>query len=226
MAGQPENLLAVPTGRHGLPVDVVAAHQRERILTATTELVAKRGYRGTSIDHIVKAARVGYVAFYELFEGKEDCFLAAFDRIVAETREQLAAAVSPEQSWPQQVCAVLGALLELIAAEPFRARIVLAETQTGGKAAVGRHDALLDEVALALREGRALHPHPEKLPPTLEEAIVGGVAWLLHQRLIRGELEGVRELFGELALIVLEPYLGAAETQALIAAHSGARAPA
>jgi AcrR family transcriptional regulator len=77
MAGLPENLAVAPTGRHGLPRDVVAAHQRERLLAATIELVAKRGYRGTSIDHIVKAAKVGYVAFYELFEGKEDCFLAA-----------------------------------------------------------------------------------------------------------------------------------------------------
>ena len=93
--GQPPEEAIVPLGRHGLAPDVVAAHQRERLFNATVDLVAKRGYRNTSIDHIVKSARVGYVAFYDLFEGKEDCFLAAFDRIVAETADALTAAARP-----------------------------------------------------------------------------------------------------------------------------------
>jgi AcrR family transcriptional regulator len=222
MAGVPEDLLVVPSGRHGLPADVVAAHQRERLLTATIELVAKRGYRGTSIDHLVKSARVGYTAFYELFENKEECFCAAFDRIVTETRERIVLALPKDASWPEQVCSALRTLLAIIAAEPFRARIVLGEAHSAGEAAFLGHEALLDSVALLLREGRMLSRHPESLPPTLEEAIVGGVAWLLHQRVVIGELEEVEKMLGELALIVLEPYIGESKTRELIASRSGA----
>src|SRR6476660_1853476 len=96
----PDEVPIVPLGRHGLAPDVVAAHQRERLFEATVDMVAKRGYRNTSIDQIVKAARVGYVAFYDLFEGKEDCFLAAFDRIAEETAEALSQAVAGEEEWP------------------------------------------------------------------------------------------------------------------------------
>jgi AcrR family transcriptional regulator len=218
------NLVPAPRGRHGLPAEIIATHQRERILAATIELVAKRGYQGSSIDHIIKRARIGSPAFYELFEGKEGCFCAAFDRVVEEARQRIATSVPAPAPWAEQVCAALQSLLELIAAEPFRARIVLTEALSAGEAAFLRHEALLDQVALLLRDGRKLRPDGEQLPPTVEEAAVGGIVWLLNQRLVVGELDDVDGLFPELALIVLEPYLGTVQARALITSRSAARA--
>jgi AcrR family transcriptional regulator len=202
-------------GRHGLPANIVADHQRERLIAATIEMVAKRGYRGTSVDHIVKSARVGYVAFYELFDGKEDCFLAAFDRIVEETREVLSAAVAGETEWPQQVCAALAALVDLIAADPARARVGLVEVQTAGRVAYSRYEEALNSVVPKMREGRALSGTAAGLSDTLEEATLGGIAWILHQRLVRGEAEKIGELRGETIRIALSPYLGEAEAERL-----------
>ena len=51
---------------------------RERILVAMAEIVAKRGYQGTTIEHIVKRAGVSRATFYEHFENREDCLLAGF----------------------------------------------------------------------------------------------------------------------------------------------------
>jgi AcrR family transcriptional regulator len=211
MAGQQEQVMVVPTGRHGLPADIVAAHQRERLLAATIELVAKRGYRGTSIDHIVKGARVGYVAFYELFEGKEDCFLAAFERIVEETRESLAAEVGAELPWAEQICEGLRTLVELIAADPARARVALVEVQAAGPEAYARYEEATDAAAEKLREGRGMRPDAAALSDSLEEAIVAGIVWIFHQRLVKGEAEAVPGLLGEAIRIALAPYLGEAE---------------
>jgi AcrR family transcriptional regulator len=218
MAGMPEELVRVPTGRHGLPADIVAAHQRERLLAATIEMVAKRGYRGTSIDHIVKSARVGYVAFYELFEGKEDCFLAAFDRIVEDTGETLAEAIATETEWARQICVALGALLDLIVAEPARARVGLVEVQAAGREAYARYERAVDSAAPKLREGRALSTEATALSDTLEEAILGGIAWIFHQRLVKGEIKNSGGLLGEAIQIALSPYLGEAEAHRLAAA--------
>ena len=222
MAGQEEQLTVAPTGRHGLPADIVSAHQRERLLAATTELVAKRGYRGTSVDHIVKGARVGYVAFYELFEGKEDCFLAAFERIVAETREQLAVAAPVELPWPEQICAALRTLVALIAADPARARVALVEVQAAGPKAYARYEAAIDSAIAKLREGRALSAKAAELSETLEETIVGGIAWIFHQRLVRTEAKQIEGLLGEAIQIALGPYLGEAEAHRLATAAQSA----
>jgi AcrR family transcriptional regulator len=212
MTGQPESAVVVPTGRHGLPADVVSAHQRERLLAATIELVAKRGYRGTSVDQIVKGARVGYVAFYELFEGKEDCFLAAFERIVEETREELAAAVDAEAPWAEQICTGLRTLIELIAANPARARVGIVEIQAAGPAGLARYEEAVDAATPRLREGRSFSG--SAVPSeTLEESIIGGIAWIFQQRLVKGEAEKVVDLAGETIEIALAPYLGEEEAR-------------
>jgi AcrR family transcriptional regulator len=224
MAGRQEEVVVVPTGRHGLPADVVADHQRERLLAATIAQVAKRGYRGTSVDHIVKTARVGYVAFYELFSGKEECFEAAFERIVADTRADLAEGVSSELPWPEQVCLGLRILVELIAAEPARARVTLVEAQAAGPDSFRRYDAVATEAAGKLREGRALRPKgAAPLSDTLEEALVAGVTWIIHQRLVKGEAKAVPGLLAQAIQITLSPYLGEAEAQRIAAASSAAQ---
>jgi AcrR family transcriptional regulator len=218
VAGKRVDLPIAPRGRHGLPADIVSAHQRQRLLAATTELVAERGYHGASIDQILKAARVGYVAFYELFPGKEECFIAAFEEIVAEAREEILDAVAADDPWPAQLCTALRTLLARIAAEPSDARLVLGEVHAAGPAALGRYEELLEEAAAALRAGRAYGKDPGRAAVSLEEANVGGVVWLLHQRLVGGRLEGVEDLFGELASVLLEPYVGAAKARKLISA--------
>src|SRR5690349_120804 len=213
MKRAPDEAPIVPLGRHGLAPDVVAAHQRERLFEATVELVAKRGYRNTSVDHIVKAARVGYVAFYELYEGKEECFLAAFDRIVAEATEELAEAVSDEDEWPQQIATALGCLIDLIVAHPKRARVALIEVQTAGPAAYSRYEQVIDRAIPKLREGRALSDEAAQLSQTLEEAVLGGVIWIVHQQLVLGELDDAEELLGQSIQIALSPYTGDAEAK-------------
>lgn len=212
-----EEVLVVPTGRHGLPSNVVAEHQRERLLAATIAQVAKRGYRGTSVDHIVKTARVGYVAFYELFEGKDECFAAAFARIVADARAELAESASPDLPWAEQVCLGLQTLTRLVAAEPARARVALVEAQAAGPDAYRRYEAALDTAIPKLVEGREQRPNGPALASTTEEALVGAIAWTIQQLVLRGEAERAPDLLGEMIKIALAPYLGQSEAQRLAA---------
>ncbi len=59
--------------------EVLAEHQRARVLKLVTPIFAKRGYQGTSVDDLLAAGKVGVSNFYSLFEGKEDCFLETFE---------------------------------------------------------------------------------------------------------------------------------------------------
>jgi AcrR family transcriptional regulator len=213
VAGRQQEGVVVPTGRHGLPADVVAEHQRERLLAATIEQVSRRGYRGTSVDHIVKSARVGYVAFYELFEGKEDCFTAAFERIVSDTREELAERVSAERPWAEQISVGLETLAGLVAAEPERARVALVEVQAAGRDAYRRYEAALDTAIPKLAEGRELGGRGPELSGTTEEALVGAIAWSFQQLVLRGEAGRAETLVAEAIGIALSPYLGEAEAR-------------
>lgn len=213
VAGRGEDSVVVPRGRHGLPADVVSEHQRERLLAAAIEQVARRGYRATTVDHIAKSARVGYVAFYELFDGKEDCFLAAFDRIVADARAELAERASGDQPWAEQISIGLRTLADLIAAEPARARVALVEVQAAGREAYRRYEAALDTAIPKLAEGRQLRSEGPELSGTTEEALVGAIAWSFQQLVLRGDASQAESLVGEAIGIALSPYLGEAEAR-------------
>lgn len=192
------------------PRGPVAVTQRERILAATEQLIAERGCGGTTIEAMVKLAKVSSVTFYEHFADKEACFVAAFERAMEETRGKLREAAPNEMSWEEQVRQGLDALLAMVAAKPARARMCLVEAPMGGPVLRTRYEAALDAVAAKLREGRALTT-AAGLPETVEEATVGGLAWLLRERLELERGRGVQELLPRMTEIALSPYLGDGE---------------
>ena len=66
--------LAPVAGGHGLPREVIANSQRERLLEAAMQVVAERGYAATTIGDLTGEAGVSRTTFYELFDDKEACF--------------------------------------------------------------------------------------------------------------------------------------------------------
>lgn len=206
-----ERLAKTPSGRHLLPRDFVSQNQRDRILLATTELVAEHGYQKTTIELIAKTARVALVTFYEHFPSKEESFLAAFDQTVSDAAEVFAELLDAEQPWPERIASGLEIFLEMVEAEPARARLCIVASQAAGTAALERYQAMLESVAPKLRQGREFNPRASRLPDGLEVALAGGLAWLVHLRLVSGQVEGIKALLPEMLQVTLTPYLGEAE---------------
>jgi AcrR family transcriptional regulator len=208
-----ERLSKLPPGRHLLPSDFVIQNQRARILYAVSELVAERGYQKTTIELIAKSARVALGTFYEHFAGKEECFLAAFDTDVEAAAEIFDQLLDPDLSWPDQIAQGLEILIEIIVAEPNRAKLCFVASQSAGAGAFAKYQAALERVAPKLREGRALSTASSEMPDGLEVAMAGGIAWLIHQRLLNDELEELKGLLPEMVQLILTPYVGEEEAR-------------
>jgi AcrR family transcriptional regulator len=217
MASLPPHLLKTPVGRDRVPGELVESHQRERVLEAATAVFAKRGYPNTTIDHIVAATKIGVGSFYALFDGKEDSFAQVFDRVVERGRARIVAAMPADAAWEEQAVCALRALLDLIAEEPHAARIALVEVQTAGPDSLERYESLLEGLVPMLRKARDLTPQGGELPESFEDATIAGVAWLLHQRLVGGELDDLQQLLPDLVGILVEPYVGEDRAAALLA---------
>ena len=218
MARLPQHLAKTPVGRERLSREELDRHQRRRIIDAAIGVFAKRGYQATTVDNIVSASKGSVGGFYTHFEGKEDCLLAAYEQIVDEAREQIESAVASASGWAPRALAGLHELLELISARPLQAKVALVEVQTGGPVALERYGETLEFVVASLEGGRKVGDLDPPPPESQEAATANGLAWLLAQKLVRGEAKEVRELFGQMAEVVLEPYLGAARTRREIAA--------
>jgi AcrR family transcriptional regulator len=69
-------------GPHGIPRPVVTKIQRDRLMRAMARTVAEFGYQDTTVRRLLGRAGLSRRTYYELFEDKEDCFLAAYDEVI------------------------------------------------------------------------------------------------------------------------------------------------
>jgi AcrR family transcriptional regulator len=193
--------------------ETAKAAQRARILRATGELVAKRGYNDVTVELIVKRAHVSFKTFYKHFANKEECFLELFAAATAATRAKVEASLAAEADapWPQQVASALRALFGEIVAEPLIARATIVEAPTVGPVIVDRYEESMKSLSPLLRQGREYNPDAAGLPAALEDTLAGGVLWSAYQRLIVGEVDRIEALVPEAIEFVLRPYIGEAE---------------
>ncbi len=213
----PPELARLPPGRHGLPREFVVHNQRERLIAGLAEAIAENGYSGTTIAHITRHAAVSRRTFYEHFSSKDECFVAAYDTVMAELRDRVSAAFEGADDWPHAVKAGIGAMLEFLAAEPSLARLCMVEALVAGPVVVERYDAAIQSFVPYFQSGREGRP-PEvlaRLSPTTEEALVGGMVSLISRRIIAGRAEELEELLPDLVEFTLTPYVGSAEAAKL-----------
>jgi AcrR family transcriptional regulator len=189
-----------------LPREFVAVRKRRRITNAMAELSSEQGYEATKIADIVRRAGVARKTLYDNFDGKEEVFLAAVDIAVDEMTEQMEEACEQAGGeWVDRVAAGLRAFLAYVAENPAGARMCLIEAMSATPAASARYDAALQRFVELLRRNA---PSDTGLPETIEETLIGGVAWILHQQIRRGGAERAQDLTPELLDFLLSPYQG------------------
>lgn len=97
----------------GLDADQRRAQRRDQLLAAAFELFAQVGYVNTSIEQICQTAYVGNKAFYELFDSKEDCYLALMRETAARIEglvEEELAHTAPDEEESETVRRVLAVM--------------------------------------------------------------------------------------------------------------------
>jgi AcrR family transcriptional regulator len=215
-----EELGPLPAGRHGFSREQVAHNQRERLIAGLATAVAEKGYRAVTITDITKEARVSRRVFYANFEGKDECFLAAFDVVVGHIRELAAEAVAPFGDWPEKAVAAARAVLLFFAEEPDLARLCLVESQAAGPAVAARFHQTVHDAGPYLEQGRDQRPGGRGLPPTTEDSTLGALVLLASRKVAAGEAEQLEDVLPDFAEFILAPYIGAEDAARLARAQT------
>lgn len=204
----------LPRGRHGLTREEVADQQRARILAATVDVVAERGYPVTRVVDIIQRAGVSRKTFYELFGDKEDCFLAAFDIAaglllkVSDDGYQ----ADPDAPWPERIRHGLGNFLDILAARPAAAKMCLVDVLAAGPKALARRDAVMRQFTHYIEQGRA--ETSVELPGMTSLALIGGVYELLYSEILHGATARLPARLPDILYWVVHPFLGDEEAAA------------
>jgi AcrR family transcriptional regulator len=198
-----------PSGIRSLPTDLVRAVQRERLLAGMLRATAQLGYREVSVQEVLDRSGVSRPTFYEHFENKEDCFLAAFDAAAARLRRRLEAAGEGREGWRERLRAALAELLRFTVEEPDAAMSLIVDARAACPPALARRDELLDGFASCLdSQVRAEAPSGAQPSSIAAAGIVGGVEALLYSRLNRGETDDLGSLLPSLMYFAVLPYEG------------------
>jgi AcrR family transcriptional regulator len=187
----------------------VTESQRNRIHQAMIEVVSERGYPETRVVDVIGVAGVSRKTFYELFDSKEDCFLAAYDVLL----ENLLGEATDEfesmsgTPWAERVSAALSALLEHLAEHPSEARFAIVEVLAAGPKAMARRDAALRQFTGFLEAGRS--ETSVELPGITSLAVAGGINELLYSEILHGAVGRLPSRLPDLMFWVTLPFLGA-----------------
>jgi AcrR family transcriptional regulator len=199
-----------PRGRHRLPPEVIARSQRERLLDAAIRVAAEKGYGAMTLSDLTREASVSRTTFYELFDDKEGCFLAAYDRAADALVRRVATAFEAEGDWPRRARHGLEALLAALAEDPGAARVTIVDVGAAGPTAQRRHRAVLQRLTPFFDEGRDYAPGGRNLPANTSRMAIGAVAGLISDALSEERAEDLPSLLSEVLFATLVPYIGPA----------------
>jgi AcrR family transcriptional regulator len=196
-------------GADGLPREHVSEIQRLRILGAMGEVASERGAGAVTVAQVVARAGVSRRTFYDLFEDREECFLAAFDEAAGQASIGVLEAWGASGSWRERVRGALGALLVFFDMHPAAARLCVVEALAAGPRGLEHRRRIVARLIAAVDEGRAEVPKGARQPPPLTaDGVVGAVFSVVHARLSGDGAGALSGLLGELMGMIVLPYLG------------------
>ncbi len=206
----------LPSGRHDLARAEVVKSQRERIVDATAEIVAEKGFAGLTIPEIASRANVSHETFYEMYPTKHDAFLGAqkvgLHQALRVTSEAYG---GREADWSEGVAAGLRALMDFVCSEPSHAHLTLVDTFGASPQAIEIRESALEAFTAYLRPGLEQAPADVEVREIAAEAAAGGIWQILHHYIEHRRLHELCDAAPQLIYLTLSPFVGpeaAAET--------------
>lgn len=197
----------LPRGRHGLPREIVTRSQRERLLAAVVQVTAEKGYDGTTVADILGEAGVGRESFYELFEDRRDCVLAAHALLVDDLEEKVRSAYEGPGEWVDRFRTGLAAALDWFASDPAAARFTLIEVGAVGPVFRIRFEDAFTRFVAVVDEGMPADvPRPEPLSGA--SLAVGATLARVYREVAIDRTADLNGLLPGLTYELLVPFLG------------------
>jgi AcrR family transcriptional regulator len=186
----------------------VTESQRNRIHQAMIEVVSERGYPETRVVDVIGVAGVSRKTFYELFDSKEDCFLAAYDVLLDNLLDETTNAFESRAGapWAERVAISLEVLLGHLSQHPDEARFAILEVLAAGPKALARRDSALRQFTGFLESGRS--ETSVELPGITSLAVAGGINELLYSEILHGAVARLPSRLPDLMFWVALPFLG------------------
>jgi AcrR family transcriptional regulator len=171
-------------------------------------VVAAVGYEETTVERVLARAGVSRRTFYELFEDREDCFLAAYDEAMRRTFRIVTEAYLECDAPERRIEAALEAYLTFCADEPDLARMCVVEVFAAGSRARQRRAEAMDRMAQLMEHALSELRGDDELDRLAAQALVGGVYEVIYLPIDQGDTEPLRGLAAQIVASQIMPLVG------------------
>lgn len=192
-------------GPQGVPKADVERVQRERLTAAMAHVVATVGYEETTVERVLVEAGVSRRTFYELFDDREDCFIAAYDDAMREVLRIVTDAYLDGDAPERRIEHALEAFLDFLAAEPELARMCVVEVFAAGPRARERRAAVMERLAQLVQHALGELRGDDKLDRLSAQALVGAVHELVYLPVDRRDSQALRGMAWEIVATQIAP---------------------
>lgn len=189
----------------GAPPEEVARIQRGRLMDAMADVVAAVGYEDASVERVLVQAGVSRRTFYELFNDREDCFLATYDAAMGQAFLIVTDAYLDCTTPERRIEAALAAFLRFCAEEPQLARLCVVEVFAAGARARERRAEFMERFAALLEHAMGELRGDDKLDRLAAQALIGGVHEVIYGPIDHGDTESLPELAAEIVASQIAP---------------------
>ncbi len=205
---------ALPPGRPKFSSAEVVRNQRERILYATAEVAARKGYATTTVADITSVAGVDRRVFYANFPGKQKAFLAIHEIGFQQLMAVCASAFFSGSSWPERIWEGIRAGTHFDATYPVLAHIGYVEAHAVGSPAIQRVEDSHAAFKIFLQEGYLQSSTPPPLAAL--DAITATVFDIGYRQARSRQIHQLPRLTPYAAYLVLTPFIGRAKANDFI----------
>jgi AcrR family transcriptional regulator len=188
------------------------ARERERIETATFELVLERGYAETTVEAVCERTGISAETFRRHFADLQACVSAVYGEINDEFDREVQAAYDAQEDWRTSLRAAAYAAADFLASHPREARFCTVAIMDAGELIAVRRDANLQRFVDLIDAGRGELPDPSAIGREAAESAIGAIFERLMRNVSSGA--GVRraeDFVPELLYLAVRPYVGHAE---------------
>jgi AcrR family transcriptional regulator len=165
---------------------------RDEIVSAATDLFARHGYEGTSMQMIADQAEISVGKLYLHFEGKEDMYRSVVEFHAGAIRERADMAVDPSMSPIDRIRARTVAVLDYMDEHDEFVRFYVGEMEGSGKGCCRKgesgHEVQMREFAVLLREAIDNGDIPDEDPEMIAAMIHGAGHSLMALVIERGDV--------------------------------------
>jgi AcrR family transcriptional regulator len=198
----------------------VTGDQRQRLLGGAAVALAEHGYAAMSVDQVLKQAGVSRTAFYENFDDKRECVLAAHDAVFGRLVDELFRACRGRSDWSAKVASAVPAAIDFVVRAPDEAHLLFLDVLAAEPTLAERVTVSNDFLAELLSGGREHCPGAASLPDLTEQILIGATLSIVSARVTSGQADRLPALAPQLAQLILMPYLGVEEARRVTEAAS------